>query len=474
MLNKYKELTLEQCKDKLPDDYFTTDIKPKPHQYRSLVAALIETNYLFALDMGGGKTALMLWQISIRKKLGLLKKKVLVITPPNVLSHWASQLSQFTDNLTCHIYSATGANFCGLVSKNNDDIIVVSQSLLPSIFKVAKASNVISDLFDMVVVDEAQFLRNGANKSYKQLYKATRSMKYRYLITGTPIGNNLEGFFWLLKFLDNGTTLGFDYYPFIREYFDVVTLGQSNWTKITIKPTKRESLLTKVSKKMIRYSEDEMSGLPEKVYKKVLVALHLDNEKRYNELKKQNKFDKLLEVCEGPEKATELGYFLKDLHDKHILIFVWHVNAAEALKTSLVVDKPIYVINGATSPKDKVDLLNIWRKEGGILITNVRSLGVGVELKESNVCIFYSNNFSLIDRKQAEKRIHRIGQTKTCYFYDFICVETCDVNLYSALMRYKFQFDTFLDGKDREMITQKALLKEVLGEKAVNNKELVE
>lgn len=61
-----------------------------------------------------------------------------------------------------------------------------------------------------------------------------------------------------------------------------------------------------------------------------------------------------------------------------------------------------------------------------ILFATPASAKEGLTLTMANHVIFYDSGFSLDDYLQAQERIHRISQTKTCYIYNLIVSGSVD------------------------------------------------
>jgi hypothetical protein len=70
------------------------------------------------------------------------------------------------------------------------------------------------------------------------------------------------------------------------------------------------------------------------------------------------------------------------------------------------------------------------------LIANNRMISFGYNLQISHSMMFYSNDFSLEKRLQAEARIQRTGQEQKCVFTDYIYLDTIDMKIVAAL-KYK-------------------------------------
>ena len=54
------------------------------------------------------------------------------------------------------------------------------------------------------------------------------------------------------------------------------------------------------------------------------------------------------------------------------------------------------------------------------MIATPQSSKEGLTLIVANHCIYYDRTLSLDDYLQSQDRIHRIGQTKECHYYNLI------------------------------------------------------
>jgi SNF2 family DNA or RNA helicase len=61
-----------------------------------------------------------------------------------------------------------------------------------------------------------------------------------------------------------------------------------------------------------------------------------------------------------------------------------------------------------------------------VLIATPGSAKEGLTLTVANNAIFYDRSFSLDDYLQAQDRIHRISQQKTCHVYNLIMKDSID------------------------------------------------
>lgn len=97
-------------------------------------------------------------------------------------------------------------------------------------------------------------------------------------------------------------------------------------------------------------------------------------------------------------------------------------------------DRPISEINGHTK-----DLTAYEQESNSVTLCQYQSASKGLNLQKCNRIIYFSLPLSSEDFEQSKKRIHRIGQEKTCFYYLMICrgrveVETAIKNTKDAVL----------------------------------------
>lgn len=86
-----------------------------------------------------------------------------------------------------------------------------------------------------------------------------------------------------------------------------------------------------------------------------------------------------------------------------------------------------------------------------LLVTQIQSGGVGVDMSMCAYGFFYSLGYSLAEYEQAVARLHRPGQTKTTHLYHLIATlpgyrTTVDGRIYKLLQERKEVLDGIIDG----------------------------
>lgn len=192
-------------------------------------------------EVGLGKTVeagLVLKEYVVRG----LARKVLVLTPPALVSQWADEMrDKFGISFVTH--SDSEFRSAGEDGWKNLDLVIASLSTAKS----RANSAVIHEIpYDMVIVDEAHHLRNRETVNWK--FVNGIKTKYLLLLTATPAQNNLDELFNLITLLSPGrlkTITGFR-----REFVD------KKDPRMPRNPTKLQELMMDV---MIRNTRSQVS-----------------------------------------------------------------------------------------------------------------------------------------------------------------------------------------------------------------------
>ena len=443
---------------------------PKNHQSRGLVVGLMKNKWLFALDPGLGKTKLALDVVTNRMLMGEIKK-TLVVCPPIVINHWGNEVVKHSD-LTSTLVVGNAKEKQKLFHSADKDITVVSLAWitrqLSAMYSDENALDKMMDSmsrYNCIIFDEVHMLKNAKSKGFRGFKDVINNLDipFVYLLTGTPIGNDHTGVWPLYYLIDKGATYGADYYAFLRKWFNS-RMANNRFLVYKLKSDKRAEFMDKFWNKVVRWEETECNDLPEKRHEVLTLEMTNEQKKAYkinlddpeSASKKRNKNESIFSLMritagigmkESPKIEAVLNYTKEICVDMGHQLIVWHWLDKEG---EMIYDEStrafkklnIGCVRGATSMNVKTKVLSDWRnKKLDLLIANTKSLGVGIDLFESNVCIFFSNNFSVIDRKQAEKRIHRTGQTRTCRYIDIVCSKSIDEIILNSLNKSKKQFN---------------------------------
>jgi SNF2 family DNA or RNA helicase len=420
--------------------------KPYKHQMASLVAGISNKSFLYFLDMGTGKSAIVTWLLEHKKLVGKVKKKILVLVPNvSLIGNWKRELSK-QSNLTC----------TGLVGDKKDklkkleedsDIFLLNyqglQTLVADRIKVGKKGKrvinkdkmrLFAQQFDAVVYDEihSSGLGNKKTLTFEICSNISKCCEYRYGLTGTPFGRdpiNLWSQFYLIDF---GETLGKSI-TFFRNIF--FSMKQNYWGGIDYKLKKNmeQVLHDKIKNKSLRYSEEEANTLPEKVYITKTVSFPRESQVYYDKAKKdmidevraisnskgqeysilKNTFVNLRMLTSGyirykneeEENAERIDIPFKDNpkldmleelllempDDSKVVVFFEYTASGKLIRERLNKLKVKYsYLAGETRDKDGACKKFLTDKKCKVFVSNSRSGGVGLDLQVANQLCYNS------------------------------------------------------------------------------------
>jgi superfamily II DNA or RNA helicase len=192
--------------DKLAGAVAGAQVDLNPHQVDAALFAFrspLSKGALLADEVGLGKTIEA--GLVISQRWAERKRRILVITPANLRKQWHQELNE-KFFLPCQILETKGYNAAvrqgRLQPFDSDSVVICSYQ-----FARAKATDVASTGWDLVVIDEAHRLRNVYKPTniIANTLKTALANKHKLLLTATPLQNSLLELFGLASFIDEHT-----------------------------------------------------------------------------------------------------------------------------------------------------------------------------------------------------------------------------------------------------------------------------
>jgi len=310
------------------------------------------------------------------------------------------------------------------------------------------------------ILDESAKIKNPESSITKVFLEIAPLLKKRIIMTGTPIANRPYDIWSQVWFLDKGKSLGDDFKGF-KQNLDL----SNKLYEDEDEQKKFERELELISKKIAPFSVRETKAkgiiaLPRKVIESIKtdwepyqLALYqqvrkeeraiilrngIPSEDRADQLLKR--LLRLLQIASNPRLlddsySAEPGKLqnLVDLiakittQDEKCIIWTSFTKNADWLKTELQ-EFGSCKIHG----KLTIDVRNrtidrfLSEPKYRVLVATPGSAKEGLTLTVANHVIFYDRSFGLDDYIQAQDRIHRISQTKTCYVHNLIMTDSID------------------------------------------------
>lgn len=143
------------------------------------------------------------------------------------------------------------------------------------------------------------------------------------------------------------------------------------------------------------------------------------------------------QYCE--EKLEAFKDLVESTNDRLIVFYNFN---EELKKLKEVVDRPISEVNGHTK-----DLTAYENEDDSITFVQYQAGSKGLNLQKANKIIYFTLTEKVEDWMQSQKRIHRIGQEKPCFYYVMLCKNSIEENILKALeMGVDYTDDLFKEG----------------------------
>jgi SNF2 family DNA or RNA helicase len=418
-------------------------------------------NALLADEMGLGKTVQTLSYVATEKQTF----PVLVVAPLVTLNNWEREIFKFMKKKSRNgriIESESSTSTIIRTGKSKDlpitDFYIINYELLYKRLSDLSKLNIRT-----IVCDEVHNLRSKTTQKYKAVKKlaALPSLSYRIGLSGTPIFNRGSEIWPIVDILRPGLLGSFKEFC---EYFCYV----NDKGKAIVLENKRASLRNELQKHVMlrRKKSDVLKELKDKVrYKEVIDA---DTDYYFGELGKiwtkleeeqknaETAFDKSASYqraiqserqIAGVAKLPHVINFVKNIMEieESVVVFCHHKVIHKLLHDSLEEFSPVSIIGGQSDKFRQEQIDKFQRGESKLMIAGLRAGNVGINLTRAKYVIFAELDWSPAIHRQAEDRLHRIGQKNTVFAYYLIGNGTLDDHVANILVDKSYEIDSIMD-----------------------------
>ena len=258
----------------------------KPHDYQKYAINFIKEHPIAAilLDMGMGKTSIVLAALNDLIFDSFEVSKVLIIAPLRVAKHtWSTEIQKWDQlkGLRYSIVVGTAAERRRALMVDAD-IYIINRENIPWLIE---KSGLPFD-YDMVVIDELSSFKNWQAKRFRALMKVRPKVKRIVGLTGTPSSNGLMDLFAEYKILDMGERLG----RFISQYrLDYFVPDQMNGPVVynyRLRPGADRRIYNRISDITISMKGTDHLKMPELVNSEYMVYMDEDERRKYEQMKR--------------------------------------------------------------------------------------------------------------------------------------------------------------------------------------------
>lgn len=336
-----------------------------------------------------------------------------------------------------------------------------------SLFEDKKGNGLNPKDYDLIVCDEAHYLKNEQTIRTKIIKKAFKEVPRKLLVTGTAIKSRPYEFFPLLNFLDpdewkNAHSFGVKYCDGKQNKFGWDYDGASNL----------EELYTRVSPFFLRrLKKDVLSFLPAKTYTDIPLDLSDVEYREYKKIEEGTiaemnpldddmthlaKITKMRQFTSNAKMSRAIDFATNIINGgEKIVIFSQFVSITEQIAAHFGAKAVCFT--GKHSAGEKQAAVDRFMKDNTCMVFcgTLGAAGVGITLTSASIALFVDQPWTPSDMEQAEDRIHRASTTSDkVQIIKLLCHDTIDEEIDILLREKSAVTSMVLDGEIVEKKTK--------------------
>lgn len=447
-------------------------------------------NGILADEMGLGKTIQTISLISHLMERKGQNGPFLVIVPLSTMTNWGLEFEKWAPSIIKVEYKGAPTQRKTIQQQIKHGKFNVMLTTYEYIIKDRSFLSKIKWLY--MIIDEGHRMKNSHSKLTLVLTQHY-SARFRLILTGTPLQNNLPELWALLNFVLPHI---FNSSKTFDEWFNAPFANTGEKVELN----EEETLLIirrlhKVLRPFLlrRLKKDVESELPDKVEKIIKCPMSALQQRLYSMITQRNRLTlqaedggrktvalrrlnntvmQLRKICNHPFVFEEverqinpgnvnnenlfrvagkfellqriLPKFQKTGH--RVLIFFQMTQIMTIFEDFLLMQGYKYLrLDGSTKAEDRSDLLKKFNQPDSpyfIFMLSTRAGGLGLNLQTADTVIIFDSDWNPHQDLQAQDRAHRIGQTKEVRIFRLITVDSVEEYILE-----RAQFKLNLDGK---------------------------
>ncbi len=422
-----------------------------PYQLDGIAFAVAAGRAILADDMGLGKTIQGVGAAELlAREAGI--RKVLVVCPASVKSHWRNEIRRFCDR---DVQIVAGSTAGRAKQYDNGSFFTVCnyEQVLRDILAVEKVR------WDLIILDEAQRIKNWESKTARVM-KGLKS-PFALALSGTPLENRLDDLYSVVQFVDDrrlgpgfrffhrhrvvdetGRVSGYARLDQLREHLRPILLRRTRESVlqqlpprtseiIRIAPTEEQSDIHNAHMRIV-------SQITNKAFITEMDLLRLQKALLMARMAADSTFLVDKEPPGFSSKLERLAELVESLFGekgrKAILFSEWTtmLNLIEPILKRCKLD---YVrLDGSVPQKKRQELVHRFSNDPRcrlFVTTNAGSTGLNLQAADTVINVDLPWNPAVLEQRIA--RAHRMGQKRPVQVYVFVTEETIEEKLLATL-----------------------------------------
>lgn len=419
-----------------------------PHQQKALEQTEDHNKVAYYLDMGLGKTF-----VGSEKMMQLGSKINLVICQKSKIGDWIEHFNTYYDDYI--VYDGTKKECLRRFFDypyDKKQVLVINYELAfrrPELLKLKDLT---------LMLDESSLVQNEQAKRSKFIMKL--NFENLILLSGTPTGGKYEKLWSQLHMLGYGLSKK----AFYRMYVDFHYEDNEGFPIMIIDGYKNVERLKKKMRDFgcVFMKSDEAFDLPDQTFidikvpttkeyrkfrKDCIISLDSNTLKQFEgteyvgdvivnseiELVGDTTLTKMLyerQLCGhyNEDKLKAFEDLVESTNDRLIVFYNFTAELDVMGHICDILGRAYSIVNG----QDK-DLHAYEQKDDSVTFLQYQAGAMGLNLQKANKIVYFSPPLSSELFEQSKKRIHRIGQEKSCFYYKLICKGSIEEKIYKTL-----------------------------------------
>lgn len=373
--------------------------------------------------------------------------QTLLVLPASLIGNWQKEIEKFAPEMPYQILHKSD-----LKSKSKLEIEEGKFLYITTYGMAVKMEALRQRHWDLLILDEAQAIKNPGTKQTKAIKAIPASM--RIAMTGTPIENRLSDLWSLFDFLNQGLLGTAKEFAEFGKKLNEETAGY----------TKLRRMIQPFILRRLKTDKSIIADLPDKLEMNAYAGLSKKQVLLYKQLVEDVKTKletaegierkglvlaslmKLKQICNHPDhylgqvdfkpehsgKFEHLRELCETIHEKRerVLVFTQFREMTEPLSEFLkeIFGKEGLVLHGGTPVKRRSEMVEQFNGEHYVpyMVLSLKAGGVGLNLTAANHVIHFDRWWNPAVENQATDRAFRIGQTKNVMVHKMVTKGTVE------------------------------------------------
>ncbi len=412
---------------------------------------------ILADEMGLGKTIQV---IAFIVEMNITN--CLIVVPKALILNWKREIEKFAPHLTINIINGTKDKRIDQINDASKfDINITSYAMVRQDIDYH-----IDNTYDYAIIDEAQYIKNPNAQNTQNL--KLLNVNHRLALSGTPIENNVMELWSIFDFLMPGYLLSKS--EFNNYFFKEIKL--ENVERLTQLKKQVDPFILKRNKRSVLKELPEKQEIP--MYTELTedqANIYASYVKTYQEQIEDeefsgNKIQILSMLTRLRQLAIHPKMFIKDYdgesakmdvikelvaelseNNQKVLIFSQFTSMLVLIQKELrkMKIKNLY-LDGKTSAEERQNLIDEFNgSDAEVFLISLKAGGYGLNLTSASAVIHVDPWWNKSVERQAEDRVHRIGQKQNVSVYKIITTNTIEEKIYELQNQKDDLIETILD-----------------------------